>query len=67
MGISVLRLVAIVAKSVAQNQREFRQRLKEQSRYEEFKEKDKIRNRKRTALKINNSGREQLKAKKEKV
>ena len=47
----MLRLVAIMAKSVAQNQREFRQRLKEQNRYEEFKEKEKIRNRKRTALK----------------
>ena len=48
----MLRLVVIMAKSVAQK-REFGQGLKEQSRCEKFKEKDKIRNRKkRTALKI---------------
>ena len=44
VGISVLRLVPIMAKSVALRQREFRQALREQSHYQEFKGKDKIRN-----------------------
>ena len=44
VGISVLRLVPIMAKSVALRQREFRQTLREQSRYQEFKGKYKIRN-----------------------
>ena len=44
VGISVLRLVPIMAKSVEQRQREYRQPLREQSRYQEFKGKDKIRN-----------------------
>ena len=51
----MLRLVVIMgkSKSVAQKQREFGQGLKEQSRCEEFKEKDKIRNRKINSSKIN--------------
>ena len=48
----MLRLVVIMAKSVAQK-REFGQGLKEQSRCEKFKEKDKIRNRKINSSKIN--------------
>ncbi|XP_069669786.1 uncharacterized protein [Periplaneta americana] len=59
---SLIRMLK--SKSSAQRQREFRQRIKEQGRYEEWKEKEKVRNRKkRNAIRKTKHGRELLKAK----
>ena len=61
---SELDLALIMPKSPAQRQREYIQRLKEQGRYDELKEKIRVTNRnKRAELRKTKRGRELLKAK----